>query len=279
MAGTLDRRLEGRRLVFTVATGRCGTGHLARLLEGLPDVAAVHEPEPRFDRVMRDVQGRPERARRFWLEEKLPAIAARPEPVYVETSHLFGKGFAEPLLELGLVPDLVLLSRPHREVARSYAQLSTIPGRSEKGLRYLLGPEDPGVLPLPGWRELDDYQLCYWYCLEIERRREHYARLFAGRGGRVARLTLEELRTGAGLARLLKELDLPRPSLATRLRSLWTARSKTNTKRKRKTAEPPDRDFDALEREVRERVEVDRERPGPGAPSEGRTAIAAGAGP
>jgi hypothetical protein len=34
---------------------------------------------------------------------------------------------------------------------------------------------------LPGWRQLTDYQLCYWYVREIEFRQAHYRRAFSAK--------------------------------------------------------------------------------------------------
>jgi hypothetical protein len=244
--------MSEKRLIFTVTTGRSGTDYLARILDCVPGVASRHETKPNFVWVMRDAQTNPELARRFWIEQKLPAIAETPEPVYVETSHVVCKGFLEPLLELGHRPDLVLLRRPHREVAMSMYRLGTIPGRAPKGLKWYLHPDDPGVLELPGWQELHDYQICYWYCLEIERRRQHYESLIGGMGARVVSITLAELATLRGFMRLREELDLPGylvgPRHWYRYFRRTNVRANTQAKSKRDTGLPDT--AEALESEV-----------------------------
>jgi len=206
----LQLSLEKKRLIFTVTTGRSGTGYLSKALSFLPNVASYHEPEPSFSNVMRLAQKNANIAYEFWVDKKLPHIASVPAQVYIETSHLFCKGFVEPLLELGFTPDIIILTRPHREVATSMYQLDTIPGLTDKGLRYYLSPDDPNVLPLPGWHTLHDYQLCYWYCLEIERRSVHYEKMFLERGARVAKTSLNDITTVLGFHRLVMQLDLPR---------------------------------------------------------------------
>ena len=226
----LKAQLSVKRMIFTVTTGRSGTGFLAKILDFLPAVTGVHEPGPEFSDVMRLVQTEPDEAERFWLEKKLPQIVRAPGRVYVETSHLVCKGFLEPLASLGLVPDLIFLNRPHRDIATSLFQLRTIPGRTEKAFRYYLGPDDPGVLPLSGWEHLHDYQLCYWYCLEIERRQRLYREHFEPLGAKVADITLDDLNTAKGVRRLLVSLDLPDRSPLFWLR-WWMHRSKkVNTK-------------------------------------------------
>lgn len=249
---TLRQRLCGRRLIFTVTTGRSGTNYLADVLAALPGVACFHEPAPAFSECMRDVQEDSRVAYRFWIEHKLPAIASRRERIYIETDHAFCKGFLEPLLDLGVVPDLIILSRPMRAVASSMYQLNSIPCRTEAGLRYWLHPEDPGVLPLPDWRGLDDYQLCYWYCLEIARRAERYQRLLSGHG-RVVRVGLAELTTPVGVSRLVSALELPAFGWLGQFRLRRVARRRVNDKRSRKRRVLPTC-LDELEREVIRRV-------------------------
>lgn len=252
--------VEGKRLIFTVCTGRCGTDLLAQRLGQLPGVTAVHEPQPAFQSVMRETQEDHRFAIDFWERDKLPAIAKTPHSIYVETSHVFCKGFLEPLLNLGVTPDLILLSRPHREVALSLFRLNCIPGRTEAGLSFLLSPEDPGVLPINGWKELDDYQLCYWYCLEIERRQQEAAELLSAFGGKCVRTTLAEIRTAPGLKSLIAELDLPRPGLWRSLVWSLTASKKVNHKGRHKRSLDSQRSLDELEQDVRDRLKSKRRR-------------------
>jgi hypothetical protein len=68
-----------------------------------------------------------------------------------------------------------------------------VPGRGKLGYKYLLHPGDPGVLPLPGWRAYSDYQLCFWYALEMERRQRVHGEQLAARGCALADATAEEL--------------------------------------------------------------------------------------
>ncbi len=164
-----------KSLVFTVTPGRSGTKYLTVLLGGVPGVSAYHEPQPDFATYMRAAQTKSETAYAFWLYAKLPFIAAAPGAIYAETSHLFCKGFLEPALLLGLRPGLIILRRAASQVAWSLLERQTVPARSDFGKKYLLSPEDPGVMPLPGWQAMTDYQLCFWYALEIERRQIRYA--------------------------------------------------------------------------------------------------------
>ncbi|MBI2376654.1 MAG: hypothetical protein HYV07_21840 [Deltaproteobacteria bacterium] len=246
------RKLEKKRLVFTVTTGRSGTDYLRELARRMPGVYAVHEPWPHFAVLMRRAQSEPGLARRFWVEDKLPRIATRKKRVYFETSHLFAKGFFEPLVELGFVPDLVCLSRDARATAMSMWQLDTIPGRTVRGDVWYLRPDDPGALPLPGWDRLHDYQLCYWYCLETARRQTEYSAIVRARGGRSLEIGLSELNQPMGITRLCDFLAGTRLAPRTFLYALEARVRAPNTKSSKKDPRRGELDFEKLEREVRE---------------------------
>lgn len=191
-AALLDA-VRRKQLVFSITAGRTGTVYLQQLLGLFPETTSLHEPEPAYVSVLRSVQHRPSLAREFLLEYKLPFIAGVTTPRYAETSHLFCKGFLEPALDLGLLPRFVMLRRSPRRIASSYLARRAVPARTKYGLKYLLHPGDPGVLPLPKWPRCTDYQLCFWYAVEMERRQQDYARLLAARGGTCVDVTAEEL--------------------------------------------------------------------------------------
>jgi hypothetical protein len=185
--------VHAKTLVVTVTAGRTGTTFLTHLLALCADTTSLHEPEPSFVPVLRPAQRDPGLARRFLLEYKLPFIAAVPTRRYVETGHLWCKGFLAPLLALGIAPQVVALRRAPRRVATSLLSRRTVPGRGKLGLKYLLHPGDPGVLPLPDWHRFSDYQLCFWYALEVERRQRDERAPVEAAGGRWVDVTAEEL--------------------------------------------------------------------------------------
>ena len=247
-----------KRLILTVGTGRNGTGYVSHLLQGLPGICCLHEPDPQFYTVMRAVQSDPGVAERFLCEQKLPAIRSVRERVYFETSHLACKGFLEPLMARGVPLDLVILRRDPVLVATSLFLLGTIPARTPLGLQFLLSPADPGVLPLKNWQELHDWALCYWYCLEIERRAQVYKERLAGLGGRLLETSVGILKTDRGLGELLSFLDQDANALSTN-ESLRKRRTEVlNDKAEHKSVDRS-RMIDpalkaALVREVNERV-------------------------
>jgi len=202
--------LQRKTLVFTITAGRTGTTYLQELLGLFPDTTSLHEPNPAFVSLLRLAQHDPDLARQFLLEYKLPSIAASERGRYVEVSHLLCKGFLEPLLGLGLRPGFVVLRRSPGRIAASYLARRTVPARTKLGLKYLLHPGDPGVLPLPQWTRRSDYQLCFWYALEIERRQAAYMTELGARGITCVDVTAEELHDAdcfLAMARALHLLD------------------------------------------------------------------------
>ncbi len=253
------KSVAGKRLIFTVTTGRSGTDFLASVARVLPDVVSLHEPNPSPVDVFRWMHmGDPDLARRWWIELKLPRIAARKKPVYLETNHVYCKGFLEPLLGLGFTPSLILLRRANRSIASSLYELATIPGRTVRGDRWYLRPDDPGVLPLPAWETFHDYQLCYWYTLEIARRQAEYEELIAERGGDTLTLDLAELNSPEGFDRLARFVTGSPPSSweGVRFRRLASRPRNVRDRVKEKRRMPPAGDLDALERAVHEAIGV-----------------------
>jgi hypothetical protein len=247
-----SRALE-RRMIFTITTGRSGTDYLARVLGLFARVHAEHEPKPTFASAWRTVLARPETAREFWLEHKLPRIARTRSPIYAETSHLACKGFLESLVELGARPTLIHLVREPRAVALSLLALGTVPGRSFKGVKYYVSPDDPRLeLPTGGAeRAWHDYQLCFWYCLEIEARANRLRERLEPLGVRFEHVEVASIADADGIRRLGDVLELGSFSTRGRIKLLGLVGRATNRKLDAKHAVTLSRDeLDALEADV-----------------------------
>ncbi|BBL76595.1 hypothetical protein [Methylomagnum ishizawai] len=185
-----------KRLIFTITTGRSGSKYITQVLRA-NGVQAFHEPAPNFVEVMRDAQRDSRLARDFWKYYKLPHIESlKSHPnghTYFESSHMFCKGFVEPLLDLGVIPDILILKRDNRAVALSLLRLETVPDITPLGLKWLLSPNDPHVYKLIPKKPWTPYQLCYWYTLETDRRARYYERYLSGLGAAILKIESKDL--------------------------------------------------------------------------------------
>lgn len=247
-----------KRLIFTVTPGRSGTFYLTRLLQGLPDIHAEHEPLPGFHEWLPQARHDPEMAKRFLVEKKIPYIHSFPESAYIETSHYFCKGFIEPLLSLGVVPDLIMLKRDARKVASSWFLLGvkTIFVHKQRLHPHILGPHEPNCLPASGWEHWNDYQLCYWYALENFLRMRHYTSLITLHGGKILEADLPLLSSEDGCRQLLAWVGVPEDKIAMRIKTKKHQQTKINEKLEVKAdkglqAALADMDLNALEAQVR----------------------------
>lgn len=220
------------RLIFSLSSGRSGTKHLSRIIGLLPGVASLHEPVPNFSEEMRSAQEDHEVARVFLREKKLPEIARITHDYYAEVTSMWCKGLLQAWIEEpGLpVPDIVILDRNLRQIALSLFRLDLTPERTRNGKEWYMGPAaSSAILKVESFASWTDYQLCYWYALEIDARKVLLGNIVAARGGRVHRTSIEKISTPRGVLALVKGLDLPRPGLIQLKDFLWLLRRRTNT--------------------------------------------------
>jgi hypothetical protein len=180
------------------------------------------------------------------VNEKLPFIVNKLKaPIYVETSHYLTQGALGALLALGVEFDLFLLTRPVREVAVSFWRRQSIP----LSKRDKIWPTDPGCMIKLGDHEgLSDYQLVFWWVLEMHARMWDYAERTNEAGGLVASTSLEEVTTWSGFRELTDTLDLPAP------RHRMYPHLKINMSDPSMIAMGQPDDLDLLEEQVWERV-------------------------
>ncbi|MDU8913518.1 hypothetical protein [Aestuariicoccus sp. MJ-SS9] len=126
----------------------------------------------------------------------------------VETSHAFCKGFFEPSVAAGFRPSLLLLTRDTRTTALSHRRKNAVPRRTDAGFAHLIAPSDDVYLPVADPASLSDYQLCYWYCLEIQLRQTLYTRIAEKLDMKVVRMETSELSDMDRLVEVVTPLGL-----------------------------------------------------------------------
>ncbi len=250
---------DTRRTIFGLSSGRSGTAYLTSLLKGLPGLIALHEPEPKYQWQTLPLQNNAEHARKFVSGPKANWINQLPDATYFEASHYLAKGFMETWVEdCKMVPDAIIIERDPRKIASSWYGLNvdffTAPSYV---LQHMLHPEDKRqlFLPLKNWKALNNYQLCYWYALEAQKRNAYYADYLTSKGGKVFITSLEALISGKDVIPLMEWLNI---KLDEEMTSILMQRSKQriNDKNQFKNANRlksiKEMDLDALEAAVLE---------------------------
>jgi hypothetical protein len=205
-----------KNIVMCLTTGRSGTNLLQKLLTLTDDTCALHEPEPAFQSVLADVSRDPAVALFFVRNRKLPYILSRSEKNYAETSHVFGKGFFEAFITLKIPFRLIILNREPREVAKSLWRTKIIPRRTKVGREFLFDPAQKDVVSPKRWQIMTNYQLCYWYCLEVERRKTLYMKECRKHGVPMVEISLEQLKDWNSFQQLCMVCGLTLPDAAKR---------------------------------------------------------------
>ncbi len=213
-----------KTFIFTVTTGRSGTGYLTRLLsENLVDADVHHErlgyqafgvdtPDASHFTLFNSV-GNVVQVRDFW-RQKLTRIAKTPADTYAEISHFNAKaGLIENLGGLHKHGEvhLILLYRDPLATLRSFHNRHDF---ANLGFTWLFAL-DPGypnkIVPADEHLKLGAAGAAYWYIQEMTARSAYYERLSADLPGVYThRFDLEGLADRAGANDLLQQLGVDR---------------------------------------------------------------------
>lgn len=169
-----------KHYVFCASTGRSGTTSLQHIFEAADNAYTTHESHPIMNKevLINYNNGDFEAAELEFNTRKLLRIAYNSlfKEVYVESSHMFIKCFADPAYRVFKKKlKVVVLERDPVAVALSMLARGNIPGK-EGGNKWFLDPkatqniikiektlyEDPGFT--------HDFYKCLWYCFEIKAR-------------------------------------------------------------------------------------------------------------
>lgn len=250
--------IKKKYLFFTVTTGRSGTRYLSYIFSLLKNFKSEHEAEPAFHTFYRAILNGKLSYREFWIDHKLPYIKSLKENYYSDVSHVACKGFFESIIELGVKPSFIILKRNNREVAKSLLSLGTIPVRTNAGMTYLSSPLDKYTLRVNGtYEDLTDYQLCYWYTLDIDKRTAHYQDYFEKHNCKYAFLSFDELIHGDPLKKLKESIDLPNLSVTGYLKYLKN-KGKIWNRKSHSKRHIENIDWDKEESELMKRLDEDK---------------------
>lgn len=114
------------KYIFSINTGRSGSGYLYKLLSCSPEIEAYHEGLPKMNGKWMRQYLRYGQAESSLVEKKLQAMRSS-DKIYAESSHLFIKGFGWEVLEN--IPNdevlIICLNREKRLILKSFIDLKT----------------------------------------------------------------------------------------------------------------------------------------------------------
>jgi hypothetical protein len=211
-----------RQFVFTLTSGRSGTGFLAALLKSNLTRCQVHHEQIRFEDWGKHTPelsqlttfnniGNSPMVRAFW-EQKFAHIQAQDVTYYAETAHVLAKaGLIEnlDLLESTGTVHLIDLRRDIADTAISFVNRDDFIDKGNMWLWYL-EPDYRKVIispaPLQRFGQLGN---ALWYLCEMRARAEYYRLLLAARTGIVIHsCKLEDITSRDGASSLLNEIGM-----------------------------------------------------------------------
>ncbi|CAM3438569.1 hypothetical protein [Aequorivita lipolytica] len=161
------------KYIFCISTGRCGTDYLCGLFKQLDKCRAYHEHKPLLhNELMRANLDGNRKPLRDQLHFKVDKIFEDPTKLYVDTSHLFVKGFGWelpnhiPQNEIGVI----VLKRTKNEVVKSTQRVQSGPF-SFLGRKRIIVPYHNYLIPPPinrFWYNVYRYLLKFYWLLKGE---------------------------------------------------------------------------------------------------------------
>lgn len=206
--------VAGRHLVFSINSGRSGSKYLAQLLGTARHVKSFHEAEPKMNgEPIAAINASPLEASREKRRVKAEAIAdilrrTRSKVTYVETNHVFIKAFYDVVLEDFHNVDVIILRRDLALVLKSFVELGYFSSHNLKSLDWMSSPNaaTAALRPIGKDSELDHFDLCIAYLLDIEARADRFKLEYPN--VRTHEVRLEELNQLANVEDLFRSLGL-----------------------------------------------------------------------
>jgi hypothetical protein len=213
LVARLTDRPEKRRYIFSVNSGRAGSGFLSELLGTDKRVQSYHEPRPRMTgswmvRALMDPESSKE-VRRVKVSAINVLAARRPaQRIYAETSHMFCKSFHDIVLGAYSDVDVIILRRDIAATLKSCLDLGFFSHGNAAWPMWMHQPGEHGsFLQIPiDFVARDTNERAILYLLDIEKRAQTLPSRYPN--VRFHPCRLEEIVRPEGARRLFASLDL-----------------------------------------------------------------------
>lgn len=167
-----------KSFIFVATTGRSGSNSLTKLFSLIEGVSSFHEPFPiMYNDYPLDKDKNKYFEKIFRIKKIRIKKAAAGHNNYFESNHQFIKTFIDEAIScFGDKTKVIHLIREPYKVARSFYQINSIPGKTDRGKLWLLDPmsreNQIQISDLLYDSELFKHDLykCLWYWYEVEAR-------------------------------------------------------------------------------------------------------------
>lgn len=192
-----------------ITSGRSGSTFLQATVNRLYNVFAEESYGPltgKMDQCFSSIIGKPEWQKREFIKSKIEYIENLNCDHYLDSVSLICQDRnIERFIDSGYTPNVITLRRDPRLVAKSYYELGWDPISAPMS-SLSLEAEDSIKLTLDSPHE---YQLCLWYCFEIERIARDYKGRLAQLGVKHYETTLTELQSTDRFNSMLEYFGMP----------------------------------------------------------------------
>jgi hypothetical protein len=250
-----------KKILTIAGTGRCGTTKLQTILKLVDSVfVEMNETDESLFNVRIPAITEPSIGD-FAVKRKLIDIETNPEYTSYDTfavdGHVTGNNFIHHFYNNGVIPHTFILRRTPREVAKSLFRLQWIPGKNKLIIVHFNGPDEADVMPYAGWQKAHAYQLCFWYCCEIERRLRNVKQFMVDKKLPFYEMTMEQMLDVNQFNKALVHFQLPVLESIPQHKENESEFYKNSNKLIYLQEDPPDEFLYKLEMQVLDNIPVD----------------------
>lgn len=173
-----------QRLFFCINSGRSGSEYLAGLLGSTNEVTSYHEAEPtmtgKYLHMINDATYTDSFQKRQ-IKVKMIKKIIRGFPlaeIYCETNHMFIKTFFDVVLEAFKKVEVIILRRELALMLKSFIELNYFSWQNKIWPDWMSSPNatTAAVPCIASDKEMDQYDRCIAYLVDIEARSERFKR-------------------------------------------------------------------------------------------------------
>ena len=178
------RKDPNHRLLFSINPGRSGSQYLAELLGTAEEVTSFHEAEPpmngSFLHMINELPyDRTVKKRRIKCNAIKKILNGLPAgQIYCETNHMFIKTFFDVVIKEFRNVDVIILRRELSHVLKSFVELGYFSSKNTAWPDWMSSPnaQTRAINCIDKDENLDQYDLCIAYLLDIEARARRFQR-------------------------------------------------------------------------------------------------------